>query len=129
MLKEGHSVAVRELVEVKCRNQVIARMARENSIVKCPIDNTDLVMTDRSGVEIDYCPQCRGVWLDRGEPDKIIERGGAQTHPPLTRQEPSSRPEQRHENDRRYEDGYRQQHGSQGYQKKKKSLHSELFDF
>lgn len=129
MLKEGHSVAVRELVEVKCRNQVIARMARENSIVKCPIDNTDLVMTDRSGVEIDYCPQCRGVWLDRGELDKIIERGAAQTQPPLTRQEPSSRPEQRHENDRRYEDGYRQHDGSQGYQKKKKSLLSELFDF
>jgi len=48
--------------------------------MKCPIDNSDLVMTDRSGIEIDYCPQCRGVWLDRGELDKIIERsvsGGA----------------------------------------------------
>ncbi len=43
--------------------------------MKCPIDGTQLVMTDRSGVEIDYCPQCRGVWLDRGELDKIIERG------------------------------------------------------
>jgi hypothetical protein len=42
--------------------------------MKCPIDNIDLVMTDRQGVEIDYCPQCRGVWLDRGELDKIIER-------------------------------------------------------
>jgi len=43
--------------------------------MRCPIDTTvDLVMTDRQGVEIDYCPQCRGVWLDRGELDKIIER-------------------------------------------------------
>jgi hypothetical protein len=42
--------------------------------MKCPIDGTQLVMSDRSGVEIDYCPQCRGVWLDRGELDKIIER-------------------------------------------------------
>ena len=42
----------------------------------CPIDGTDLVMTERSGVEIDYCPKCRGVWLDRGELDKIIERSG-----------------------------------------------------
>ena len=48
----------------------------------CPIDGTQLVMTDRSGVEIDYCPQCRGVWLDRGELDKIIERSGAVTPPP-----------------------------------------------
>jgi Zn-finger nucleic acid-binding protein len=40
----------------------------------CPIDGSQLVMTERSGVEIDYCPQCRGVWLDRGELDKIIER-------------------------------------------------------
>jgi len=42
--------------------------------MKCPIDGTTLVMADRQGVEIDYCPQCRGVWLDRGELDKIIER-------------------------------------------------------
>lgn len=42
--------------------------------MKCPIDQTDLVMTERQGVEIDYCPTCRGVWLDRGELDKIIDR-------------------------------------------------------
>jgi Zn-finger nucleic acid-binding protein len=42
--------------------------------MKCPIDNTNLVMSDRQGIEIDYCPECRGVWLDRGELDKIIER-------------------------------------------------------
>ena len=40
----------------------------------CPIDQTTLVMTERQGVEIDYCPTCRGVWLDRGELDKVIER-------------------------------------------------------
>lgn len=42
--------------------------------MQCPIDGTRLVMADRNGVEIDYCPECRGVWLDRGELDKIIER-------------------------------------------------------
>ncbi|MDQ3654242.1 MAG: zf-TFIIB domain-containing protein [Chloroflexota bacterium] len=42
--------------------------------MQCPIDQTELTMTDRQGVEIDYCPKCRGVWLDRGELDKIIER-------------------------------------------------------
>lgn len=44
--------------------------------MKCPIDGATLVISDRSGVEIDYCPECRGVWLDRGELDKIIERSG-----------------------------------------------------
>ncbi len=42
--------------------------------MKCPIDSVDLLMSDRQGIEIDYCPTCRGVWLDRGELDKIIER-------------------------------------------------------
>ncbi|HEX8696961.1 MAG TPA: zf-TFIIB domain-containing protein [Longimicrobium sp.] len=43
--------------------------------MKCPVClDPDLVMTDRQGIEIDYCPRCRGVWLDRGELDKIIER-------------------------------------------------------
>ena len=45
----------------------------------CPVCNVDLVMSDRSGVEIDYCPKCRGVWLDRGELDKIIERSTPNT--------------------------------------------------
>ena len=40
----------------------------------CPVDGSTLVMSERSGIEIDYCPQCRGVWLDRGELDKIIAR-------------------------------------------------------
>ncbi len=45
--------------------------------MKCPVCNVDLQMAERQGVEIDYCPQCRGVWLDRGELDKIIERSAA----------------------------------------------------
>lgn len=45
--------------------------------MKCPVDDEVLVMTERQGVEIDYCPRCRGVWLDRGELDKIIARNGA----------------------------------------------------
>ncbi len=50
--------------------------------MQCPIDGTQLVMSDRNGVEIDYCPKCRGVWLDRGELDKIIERSVPQAAPP-----------------------------------------------
>ena len=45
--------------------------------MQCPVDQTVLQMTDRQGVEIDYCPTCRGVWLDRGELDKIIEKSDA----------------------------------------------------
>ena len=46
--------------------------------MKCPVDGTTLVIAERQGVEIDYCPLCRGVWLDRGELDKIIERAVAE---------------------------------------------------
>ena len=45
--------------------------------MKCPVDNSELTLSERQGVEIDYCPDCRGVWLDRGELDKIIERTGS----------------------------------------------------
>ena len=45
--------------------------------MNCPVDGAELRMADRSGVEIDYCPKCRGVWLDRGELDKVIDRSGA----------------------------------------------------
>ena len=48
----------------------------------CPVDGAALVMSERSGIEIDYCPSCRGVWLDRGELDKIIERNAASLSAP-----------------------------------------------
>lgn len=47
-------------------------------MMKCPVDNATLVMTERAGVEIDYCPECRGIWLDRGELDKIVERAASE---------------------------------------------------
>lgn len=47
----------------------------------CPNDNTTLMMSDKNGVEIDYCPECRGVWLDRGELDKIIEKADSYSSP------------------------------------------------
>lgn len=73
--------------------------------MKCPVDGTVLVITDRSGVEIDYCPQCRGVWLDRGELDKIIDRASP---PPAPRQ---------------------QEHGGSYKKKKRGGFLDELFDF
>jgi Zn-finger nucleic acid-binding protein len=42
--------------------------------MKCPVDGTTLLLTERQGVELDYCPDCRGVWLDRGELDKLVRR-------------------------------------------------------
>lgn len=86
--------------------------------MKCPVDNTELTMSERQGIEIDYCPQCRGVWLDRGELDKIIERGGAVAAP-----QPQQRPEPRYEDhDHRSRDDYHKQY------KRKDSWLSELFD-
>ncbi len=59
--------------------------------MQCPVDGTMLQMNERQGIEIDYCPQCRGVWLDRGELDKIIERTNQQldARPPATPREGS----------------------------------------
>ena len=56
--------------------------------MKCPVDNETLLMTERQGVEIDYCPKCRGIWLDRGELDKLIEVATRQTMPALAQAEP-----------------------------------------
>jgi Zn-finger nucleic acid-binding protein len=101
--------------------------------MKCPVDNETLVMTERSGVEIDYCPTCRGVWLDRGELDKIIDRaapsataaapapppgGWGQSAPPRQPQpgyQPSS-----------YSHG---SHDRYGKKKKREGFLGELFDF
>ncbi len=57
------------------------RTEAEVAAMQCPVCRVPLAMSDRQGVEIDYCPQCRGVWLDRGELDKIIERTTADSGP------------------------------------------------
>ena len=59
----------------------------------CPADGTTLTMSERSGIEIDYCPQCRGVWLDRGELDKIIERNAEAGSPPQQQSAPPPQPQ------------------------------------
>lgn len=91
--------------------------------MKCPIDNIDLVMTDRQGIEIDYCPTCRGVWLDRGELDKIIERSAAAA--PAAEPRRDERPDQRHAPRRDDRDS---RYGAKPY-KKRESFLSDIFDF
>lgn len=91
--------------------------------MQCPVCKTvNLVMSERQGIEIDYCPQCRGVWLDRGELDKIIERSASLDQEPQ-RPAPSAPPAQQ-------PGGYPQQ-PHHGYYKKKKreSFFEDLFDF
>jgi hypothetical protein len=91
--------------------------------MRCPVDGTTLVMSERQNIEIDYCPSCRGVWLDRGELDKIIERSEATAAPPRASDPPREafvpRP------------GFGD-HGSahydQPHRKRKKSFLEELFD-
>lgn len=56
--------------------------------MNCPVDKTPLAMSERQGVEIDYCPSCRGVWLDRGELDKIIERANQEAETVDSRDRP-----------------------------------------
>ncbi len=94
----------------------------------CPTCRVNLTMSERQGIEIDYCPQCRGVWLDRGELDKIIERSeGASSAIPASRQQTAPTPPQpqyRHRDDRGYDD----RHYGKPHKKKYKSFLSELFD-
>ena len=87
--------------------------------MKCPICNeSELVISERQGIEIDYCPKCRGVWLDRGELDKIIEKS-------------VKFDESNHnyfDNDRKYDD--RKKYSDDYYKKnKRKSFLGEIFDF
>ena len=92
--------------------------------MKCPhCTDTALLMTERQGVEIDYCPQCRGVWLDRGELDKLLDRA-APAHtpaPPAAAVAPAQRPDFR-DSDYGHASGYRPGH------KRPKSWLSEIFD-
>ena len=91
--------------------------------MKCPVcDNVNLVMSERQGVEIDYCPHCRGVWLDRGELDKILERSAVSAPPP--KQEYTENREQPRGHS--HSQGYSQGHG---HKKKREGLLEALFDF
>jgi uncharacterized protein len=88
--------------------------------MKCPnCPDATLVMSDRQGVEIDYCPQCRGVWLDRGELDKLIERSATMAPAPAGSAAAASQPQFV---DSDYEHGRGSQSG------RKKSWLSNIFD-
>lgn len=89
--------------------------------MNCPIDNTQLTMSERSGIEIDYCPSCRGVWLDRGELDKLIEQSQN------TQEFPSPRSELSHREDRGEYSRESKQHAPKKH--KKESFLGDLFDF
>lgn len=101
--------------------------------MNCPNDNETLVMSERSGIEIDYCPTCRGIWLDRGELDKLIEKNAEAVRGPAPSPQPIATPqvenihhapqEYRYSEDRRSNDNYfKKKH-------KKESFLGDLFDF
>ena len=97
--------------------------------MQCPVcENVALSISSREGIEIDFCPQCRGVWLDRGELDKIIERaapvGAAAAPPPPPRYEEPRREERYRDDD---DDRYRG--GGSDKRRKRRSFLDDLFDF
>ncbi|WP_395540670.1 zf-TFIIB domain-containing protein [Neotabrizicola sp. sgz301269] len=106
--------------------------------MQCPVDGETLVMADRNGVEIDYCPRCRGVWLDRGELDKIIDRAASAAPAPTLAQPAAARgsapvyqPEPRQTRSD-YDDRRRHKDDDNDYRHKRKrkdSFLSDLFDF
>ena len=95
----------------------------------CPHCSVPLVMSERAGVEIDYCPTCRGIWLDRGELDKILERAAAEmapqaAQPPMPPQAPNP-PQGAY--DPRDDQGHHG-HGYRPHHKRKKSWLEDIFD-
>ena len=92
--------------------------------MNCPIDGTPLTMTERQGIEIDYCPQCRGVWLDRGELDKIIDRSASVS----SYAEPRER-DRDHDRDHDYYEDRDHRGDHHRPRRKRKSFLDDLFDF
>jgi uncharacterized protein len=91
--------------------------------MNCPACNVQLLMMERQGTQIDYCPQCRGIWLEKGKLDKIIERSCVETTPKMIPQGYDAQPIRR-------DDGHHDQHHDDhhgGYRKKRSFLH-DLFD-
>ena len=105
--------------------------------MQCPTCNVALIMSDRHGVEIDYCPKCRGVWLDRGELDKIIERSSAtQNHHSSHRHDDDDDYEERrrHDSHSNYDTDHDRHHNNDHHSShhkkhKKESFLGDLFDF
>jgi len=102
--------------------------------MNCPMClEVNLVMTDRQGIEVDYCPQCRGVWLDRGELDKIIERAAAPVTQPAAQWQPLHQhqrsPESRHSSPRRDDDDDDDNRFDHSKKKKRGGFLGEIFDF
>jgi len=91
--------------------------------MQCPVDGETLVIAERSGVEIDYCPKCRGVWLDRGELDKIVERSSQQAAPAPGAPQPQTQQPYHHGDKRMHDSDYGKQRP-----RKRSSWLSELFD-
>jgi Zn-finger nucleic acid-binding protein len=101
----------------------------------CPTCRVSLVMSERSGIEIDYCPQCRGIWLDRGELDKIVERAARDSVPAPVQQpqqpvppQPTYQQPQQHQQPQHYQQGYDPRYDQHYVHKRKKSFLEELFD-
>ena len=104
--------------------------------MKCPVcTSVNLVMSERQGIEIDYCPECRGVWLDRGELDKIIERTNVQpVEQPVGGNDRNYRPPEQPAYQVNQGQPHHHEQRGHGYvqgqpYKKKKSLLAEIFDF
>lgn len=100
--------------------------------MQCPICKVDLMMTDRQGIEIDYCPKCRGVWLDRGELDKIIEKSSPSNSIKEKNSNSSQISNSNYRDDYHNHKGYEKSHDEDHYYKKrhkKEGFLGDLFDF
>ena len=97
--------------------------------MKCPLDGTELRMTDRQGVEVDYCPQCRGVWLDRGELDKLLEASRRYSPSDDYQDEPRRDHDRDRDRDRDSDRDRDDRRGGHYPHKRKESFWERIFDF
>jgi uncharacterized protein len=106
--------------------------------MKCPVCNVDLLLAERQGVEMDYCPKYRGVWLDLGELDILIERSNSLGYGALPARRPSEQlgvryPDEDHRGERHHQEGHHEEkygdehRGPRG--RKRKSFLEDMFDF
>ncbi len=97
----------------------------------CPRCNSSLAISNTYGIEIDFCTNCRGVWLDKGELDKIIERSNSDSPFSINENERSHYNEHQYSHHNKHDDKHYSHHNEHGYSqhKHKKSFLSELFDF
>lgn len=97
--------------------------------MKCPVDESVLIISERKSIEIDYCPTCRGVWLDRGELDKMIEKSEEIQQPVRNSERAQNQYDRNDDKGEHRNRGYGEDRNRHPQKKKRESFLGDMFDF